>query len=133
MKRPPPPGFAHRARLRTAATLALALLAAVTGSFELHPHQEGMGAGLGHHAAQGETLFAGASHPGAAPHMEPPGTEVTFRCPVCLLHLHSAGEAPARALPARPPSPSPLRAPSGEVLPSAATRQPGGSRAPPVR
>lgn len=133
MKRPPPPGFARRARLRTAATLALALLAAATGSLELHPHREGMAADLGHHGAEGDTLFTGASHPGAAPHMEPPGTEVTFRCPVCLLHLHSAGEAPARALAARPPAPAPLRAPAGEVLPSAAARQPGGSRAPPAR
>ncbi|HUP43008.1 MAG TPA: hypothetical protein VM599_07340 [Thermoanaerobaculia bacterium] len=105
----------------------------MTGSFEIHPHQEGKAAELGYHAAQGDTIFAGASHPRAAPHMEPPGAEVTFRCPVCLLHLQSGGEAPARALPARPPSQSPLRAPSGEVLPAAATLQPGGSRAPPAR
>lgn len=134
MKRPPPaPGPVRRARLRTAATLALALLATVTGSFEVHPHEEGLAADLGHHAAQGDTLLLGASHPGAAPHVEPPGREVTFRCPVCLLHLQSAGEAPARALAARPPSPSTLRAPSGVVLPSPAALQPGGSRAPPAR
>lgn len=130
---PSSPGTRRRALLRTAATLLLAVLAAATGTLEVHPHQGGPSGDLGHHAAQGESLLLGASHPAAAPHVEAVGTEVIFRCPVCLLHLHSAGEAPDRALPARPQGPPSLGAPSAETHVSAAALQPGGSRAPPVR
>lgn len=128
-----PPGARRRAPLRTAATLLLAVLAAVTGTLEVHPHRAALAGDLGHHAAQGESLLLGASHPAAAPHVEAAGAEVTFRCPVCLLHLHSAGEAPDRALPARPQGPPSLGALAPETSLSAAALPPGGSRAPPVR
>ncbi|HUF78335.1 MAG TPA: hypothetical protein VMR44_05405 [Thermoanaerobaculia bacterium] len=129
----PRPARSSPPPLRAVATLVLAVLAAVSGVLEVHPHAGGTVGDLAHHAAQGESIFLGASHPAAAPHVEPPGTEVPFRCPVCLLHFHSAGEAPERVAAGRPPEPPRLGTPSSEPRFSAAALQPGGTRGPPVR
>lgn len=127
----------QRAPWRPLGLFALALLAVLAGVADLHLHDEGpAGELVGHLGAvpeQGETLFLGASHPASAPHAESAGTEITFRCPVCALHLQAADEASADSLAGRVDPTAALGGRPGPALASAALLQPGGPRAPPSR
>lgn len=132
-----PSGRAARAgRPGTLQVLLLALLLSVSfvaTSFDLHPHaahdaDHAIAAGADH----GELpVFSGAAHPHQAPHVETSGQMVTFRCPVCLLHFQSLGDADRHAPGARLPSAT------GRVRASTASllrdplRHSGGSRGPP--
>lgn len=119
----------HRSRAFVmAALLAFATLA--TG-VEVHPHREVLGSGLPH-GLEGETISLGASHPASAPHLEAAGAQRTFRCPVCLLHLQSAGEASGEAVAGAATSSGGRLAAAAPDLPRGAFRLPGGSRAPPA-
>ena len=108
-------------------------ISVVATSFDLHSHaahdaDHAIAAGADH----GELpVFSGASHPHQAPHVETSGRMVTFRCPVCLLHFQSLGDADRHAPGARLPSAT------GRVRASTASllrdplRHSGGSRGPP--
>lgn len=105
----------------------------VATSFDLHPHAahdaDHAVAAAAHHGDL--PVFSGASHPHQAPHVEGSGRIVTFRCPVCLLHFQSLGDADHYATGARVPTASGrVRAPA-VPLRRAPVRHSGGSRAPP--
>lgn len=117
---------------RALAMLALLALASATTGLEVHSHRAVLSAELGHHAVQGETVSPAAVHPGAAPHWEGGGLEITFRCPVCLLHLQTSGAAAGDSVAAVAPAPPGLLATAGPAFLRPAARLPGGSRAPPT-
>jgi hypothetical protein len=112
--------------------LALLALTSVTTGLEVHSHREVLSAELAHHGMQGETVAPAATHPGAAPHWEAGGVETTFRCPVCLLHLQSAGAAAGDSVATVSPGPDGRLTAAEPAFPHTASRLPGGSRAPPT-
>jgi hypothetical protein len=112
----------------------VALLASthlLTG-LDVHPHREVLSVDPGLAGMEGETVSLGAVHPAAAPHMEAAGAEATFRCPLCLVHLQSAGEALGETATAVTPLPDTRLAAPEPALPRATSRLPCGSRAPPT-
>ncbi len=102
-------------------------------SFDLHPQASHDA----EHAVVGADhadlpVYSGASHPNQAPHVEGSGRVVTLRCPLCLLHFQSLGDADLHAPGARlPAEPDRVRAPAAPLRRDP-VRHFGGSRAPPV-
>lgn len=112
--------------------LALLALTSVTTGLEVHSHREVLSTELALPGMQGETVSPAATHPGAAPHWEAGGVETTFRCPVCLLHLQSAGAAAGDTVASASPGPDGRLTAADPAFPHTASRLPGGSRAPPT-